>query len=398
MSIELAREAPVEVEYWTEGSERLVVRSPSALSHVLQLARLRGGVRYNYLVRGTSETGSFVTEELPADLREIRFTATGNGTFPLVLVHLSTADRFHGYVILDRAGAVVWYYRTTGFPYGVARRANGNFVIMDDRVGLREVTPAGDVVATLAQDLAEREMHHDVIATPQNSLLFIAFETRPFNGVPLKGESIWEWFPETDRAEKRWSSWDFLSPSSDRGPRFGAEWMHANALSIGPRGNVLMSVHYFNQILSIAPGWGSIEWRLGGVNATVAVPAEDRFSGQHTAAEIAPGRVLLFDNGVERGGPSRALELMMAGSSAKQAWSWSPTTSNFASAVSSARRLPNGNTLVGFGMGDGVAGSRGGTEAFEVDAAGRVLWNLRVEGARIMFRAEPVESVAGEEG
>ena len=48
------------------------------------------------------------------------------------------------------------------------------------------------------------------------------------------------------------------------------EWMHANSLSIGPRGNVLVSSHYLNQVLSLSPDWRRIEWRLGGPRATIA--------------------------------------------------------------------------------------------------------------------------------
>ena len=70
---------------------------------------------------------------------------------------------------------------------------------------------------------------------------------------------------------------------------------------------------------------------------------------------------------------------------------------NFASAVSSARRMLNGNTLVGFGMGAGVAGSTGPTEVFEVTSSGDVEWHLVVSNVWVMFRAEPLRSIAAEE-
>jgi hypothetical protein len=265
---------------------------------------------------------------------------------------------------------------------------------MDKARGLLEVDAAGQVIRELAQDTLAREQHHDVIATAQNTLLFIAFDVRTYAGVPLKGEAIWEWTPETGATVRRWSSWDALDPGVDRGPRFGREWMHANALGIGPRGNTLLSVHYFNQVISIAANWSSMEWRLGGVNATVAVA--DPFSGQHTARELSSGRVLLFDNHRDPNGPaSRAVEYQLLGDSAVVAWQWTPASANYAAAVSSARRLANGNTVVGFGMSAGLTNSTGPTEVYEVTAEGQVVWHLSLE-TQVMFRAEPLPSVGDE--
>jgi hypothetical protein len=69
---------------------------------------------------------------------------------------------------------------------------------------------------------------------------------------------------------------------------------------------------------------------------------------------------------------------------------------NYTSAVSSARRLDNGNTLVGFGLAQGIAGSSGPTEFFEVDEGGEPLWRVVVGGTNVMFRAEPITTLAGE--
>ena len=398
LSVELDGADSLLVEYRAADGPTLLVRSPRAESHELLLARLRAGRTYTWRIVGREREGTFSTAALPADLAQVEVSATGAPTTPLTLLHLFRPDGFKGWAIVDAAGEVVWYWRAEGFPFGMARRQNGGFVLLDGGRGLVEVSPAGAVVRELAQDVDGRgEMHHDVIATPANTLLVIAFDRRTVDGTPRLGEAVWEWSPETGAMVKRWSAWDHFSPETDRGPRFGGEWMHANALALGPRGNVLMSVHYWNQVISIAPGWGSIEWRLGGVNATVAVPAGEQFTGQHAAREIAPGRVVLFDNRLEQGGHSRAVEFDVTGATAQRVWEWRPARDNFAAIVSSARRLPNGNTLVGFGTQAGLVGSSGPTEAYEVGLDGRVLWHLSVAGTQVMYRAEPVTGLAGEE-
>ena len=129
-------------------------------------------------------------------------------------------------------------------------------------------------------------MHHDVVTAPSGAVLFLGRDRRLVDDTLVAGEAIWEWDPETGAQTRLWSSFDHLSPRNDRGPRYRAtDWLHANSLSFGPRGNVLVSLHHLNQIISIAPGYGSLEWRLGGTNATIEVPDSERFSGQHTATD-----------------------------------------------------------------------------------------------------------------
>lgn len=394
LEVTLDRSAGLAVEYWTDGDARLRVETSPAPSASVALTRLRSGRTYRYEIAGTDASGTFTTDTLPTDLASTLGERAGRHTVPLVLLHLYEASGFKGYAILDEHDDVVWYWRTTDFPFGMTRRANGNFVLMDKARGLVEVTAAGEVAHELTQDLAAREMHHDVIATPANTLLFIAFDDRDVNGATVRGDAIWEWSPEAGTVDERWSAWDHFS-FADAPTPVGREWIHANALAIGPRGNVLLSAHNWNQIVSITADWRAIEWRLGGANATYPLAGADAFSGQHTAREIAAGRVLLFDNGTSRGGFSRAIEYALDGTSARTLWEWRSQPLNYASAVGSARRLENGHTLVAFGMTTGLAGSTGPTEVYEVDEAGVPVWHL-VTRTQTMYRAEPLSSVGTE--
>ena len=173
-------------------------------------------------------------------------------------------------------------------------------MFLDVGRGLVEVSRAGKVVRELAQQARPgRRIHHDVTVTPRNTLLFIAEDWQPWDGGLLNGEALWEWDPEAGTTIKRWSSFAQLDPRTDWGERsYREDWLHANSLSYGPRGNVLVSFHSLNQVISLSPDLQRVEWRLGGVRGDVSV--DDPFSGQHTAQEVAPGRVLLFDNGYER--------------------------------------------------------------------------------------------------
>jgi arylsulfotransferase ASST len=279
LQVELERPAPLRVEYWTRNAPRLVVDSKAAATHKIPLTRLRADRTYLYRIVGTDAHGAFITGTLPVDLARVQLHASGLPSIPLVMLHLYDPHGFRGYAAVDADGEIVWFRRTDDMALGATRRANGHAVFLDAGRGLVEVRPDGSVVHELPQDTVTREQHHDVIVTPQDTLLFLAYDQRRHAGALVKGEAIWEWTPETGHTVKRWSSWDHLSPDHDRGPRSDAEWLHANSLALGPRGNVLMSVHFLNQVISISPDFQRVEWRLGAVNATRSLAVADRYSG-----------------------------------------------------------------------------------------------------------------------
>ncbi|MFW6090058.1 MAG: aryl-sulfate sulfotransferase [Gemmatimonadota bacterium] len=331
--------------------------------------------------------------ELPPDLADIDFVAEGRPTAPYALLEIRQEDGFRGFVAVNGDGEPVWFFRTEGNPAGATRRANGNFVFVEGR-GLVEATVEGDVVRVLPQeDRPGRFIHHDVTATPQNTVLFIAQETRPWGDTAVTGEAVWEWHPESGDVVQRWSAFDHLDPEIDWGPRSRpSDWLHANSLSVGPRGNVLLSLHFLDQVLSISPDFDGLEWRLGGIRATN--PVDDPFSGQHTAVEVLPARVLLFDNGFAREEErySRAVEYELRDGTARKIWEWRPERDNWARVISSARRLPNGNTMVAFGTReDPRLGTTGPIEVYEVTRAGAVVWHLSLGGdIASMYRATPL--------
>ena len=332
--------------------------------------------------------------DLPADLAAIKLTTEGQTTAAYTVLELGSPGGFNGFVIINSNGQPVWFFRTTGSPSGFVRRGNGDFVFLDTGAGLLEVTPAQSVVHSLPQQLKPgRGMHHDLALSNDNTILFLAHEWRAHRDTLINGAAIWEWNPEAGSETKRWSSFEQLDTSLDRGSRsIDEDWLHENSLSLGPTGNIIISFHFLNQILSLSPDFQKIQWRLGGTRRTIAVT--DSFSGEHTAQEIAPNHVLMFDNGYERVTQkySRAAEYEISGSSANVVWQWRPEQDNWARVIGGARRLSNGNTFVTFGVPkDQPPGSTGPIEAYEVTPAGKVVWHLTVSGTvSFMYRATPL--------
>ncbi|MGH7467191.1 MAG: aryl-sulfate sulfotransferase [Longimicrobiales bacterium] len=331
--------------------------------------------------------------ELPADLAAIPFAAQGRTSAPYIMLEIRQVGGFSGFVIVNGYGQPVWFFRANN-PFSFTQRSNGNFVFLDSDRGLIEVNVDGQIVRELPQEPRPgRRIHHDILATERNTVLLVAEDWQMWRDTLLNGEAIWEWSPESGTVQKRWSALDHLDPALDWGPQsVRTNWLHANAISRGPHGNTVMSLRARDQVISIAPNLQSIEWKLGGAAATL--PVDDPFSGQHTAAEISPGRVLLFDNGFARTTEpySRAAEYQITGQRARKVWEWRPTQDNWARLMSSARRLPNGNTLVGFGRArNQQEGSTGPIEVYEVTNAGTVVWHLMVGGTvNSIYRATPL--------
>ena len=397
----------IDIEYWDVPTHKLRVRRGAALAQgSVALPQLRAGVPYQYSLtllgaRGRTddrETGTFATPGLPDDLLQTTLTTAGTPTSPLTMLELNGA--FQGFVAVDGAGHPVWRWRTHGAPQGFTRRANGNFVFNDLGFGLFEVTVDGDVVHELPPlPAGARVPHHDVIATPANTILFIAQETRG----TITGDCIWEWNPECGQAAQRFSVFDFYDPAVDWAARsLSYDWVHANSLALGNHGNVILSLNWLDQVISIAPNWKSIEWKAGGRASTFAFDAGASFQGQHTAAVLPNGHLLMFDNGRDRVGDlrySRGLELALdrRAGTARTVWSFRPTPDIYAPYVGAARRLPSGNTLVFFGLPGGFKGGATGPLAgYEVRPDGSVAWTITVNNVKTVYRATPMSSIAGE--
>ena len=418
LEVRLSTAAMVDVRYWPIGGGdtlELTNAEPADGGKFL-LPRLRPGAVYDFDVvarnangeAGPHVDGELRAAELPADLASVQFTVTGRSTSPLMMVELN--GDFRGVAVVDRSGTPVWWWRSQGGPQGYTRRRNGNFVVNDAGYGLYEIAPDGHVVHALDASVAPvlgPITHHDVVPTADNTILFLAEDKRVVGDSTLVGDAIWEWTPETGRVVERMSVFDFLDPARDIGLRSTRkDWVHANSLSYGNHGNLILSLNLINQVVSIAPGFTGIEWRLGGRGSSFALGADAQFQGQHTVQQEPNGLLLMLDNGRDREGAerySRALELQMdpVRGVASRVWSFVPSPAIFAPYVGSVRRQSDGGTVVHFGARAGLAGASGPVSTFEVGPGGEIRWHLLIEnigGVGVSYRNEPLESIAGEHG
>ena len=218
--------------------------------------------------------------------------------------------------------------------------------------------------------------------------------------VSWNGETVWEWLasdhidelgfaPDARKAIKAARSFNKARGSFD--------WLHINSATyVGPNRwfdqgdrrfaptNVIISSREAS-LLAIVGRDGSIVWRLGpDFSQSSELRAIRQMIGQHHAHVIpkglpGAGNLLVFDNGGSSGygfanpiapdgtgafarATSRVLEINPV--TLELVWSYA-NPRFFSTNISSAQRLPNGNTLVTAGAGGRV---------FEVTREGTIVW------------------------
>ena len=364
-------------------------------------------------MRGPS--GSFTTGALPKQLASVFATAAGRSSQPLILTDYRSRepDASSHFVFWDEVGALVWYLRLDQAGPVARRPGQENFAFIP-RGGrtLKQFTPLGEVV-DLSGDIGE--LHHELVLLDEGRVLAPVTNSDSFDiggSRPQAYDSLVIWHSATGRVDEVWNAreaWDISDPTQHWEPA-GEDgvwnWTHLNSVSVGSRGNILLSIRNRSQVVSLTPDY-EIEWQLHGPYSDYEFPnPNDRFYKQHTAAQLANGNVLLFDNGTERpdaegGEYSRALELRLddAAGAATKVWEYRPDPDIYAFAVSSAYRLNNGNTLVNFGIHEDER-ARAPLVFVEVDASGDEVFRVetvQIHANSFRYRAYgDIEAIRGE--
>ena len=217
---------------------------------------------------------------------------------------------------------------------------------------------------------------HDSLLRADGSRILVAYE--PNSQTHLTDAVI----QEVDAAGNvvyTWNSAEHLSPAAETTTTPGdADYAHLNSIAVMSDGDILASFRHLSAVLKIA--WhahdgfqrGDIVWRLGGRHSDFDFVDDPYPSGpcaQHSATQLANGHILIYDNGsvtlgsdprhcVDPGDPtgptierrqSRVTEYALDTTAGTATLVWSfQVNGRFTYFAGSARRLANGNTLVGW--------------------------------------------------
>jgi hypothetical protein len=308
--------------------------------------------------------------------------ATADG---LVFLASKVEDGQFGLLIVDNDGEIVWYqppivsdwehhdfrvqeYRgepvltwstaTTGGGYG-----QGHFVIANTAYETVTEVQAGNGF-TSGGDV------HEFLLTPEGTAFIMLYQAVDWDMTPAGGSMyggvidaiIQEIEVETGRVRFEWHALDHIDlqetyiaiPGSD--PKRPSDYVHANAITIAPDGDLILSMRHTAAIYKVNRESGEIVWRLQGKRSDFEMTDEAKFNWQHDAHLHENGQLTLFDNhevnpqeGEVVWSRGVVLDLDMKTMTATLAREYVHPELVLGESQGNMQTLPNGNVFIGWG-------------------------------------------------
>jgi hypothetical protein len=287
-----------------------------------------------------------------------------------------------------------FYYQVTAPARGRGAALDGVYRTLDENGRITRDFTATNGLPTQA---------HDMLFLPDGGYIALSQPIRVRNITGLEGaasanivEVVIQEFDSFGRLVFEWRSWEHVRLTDtaatnefERRPPDVVSYMHGNGLALDRDGHIILSARRFDQLIKINRRTGRIMWRMGGpasVNNefTFIDDPHNGFSGQHHPTILPNGNLLLFDNGTnQEGAPiSRVVEYALDQENRTARLVWSYADGRYAPAMGSAQRLPNGNTLIGWGTAPPE-----GPNVSEVTRTGEVVFALSLPPTQVSYRA-----------
>ncbi len=225
------------------------------------------------------------------------------------------------------------------------------------------------IIATVRgpQDL-ELDLH-EFRLTPQGTALVILQRVVPYDltpiGGPADGTVVEGGFQEIDVATGKvvheWWSLTHI-PITETDVRNGKPLghVHMNSVALDTDGHYLVSGRGTNAVYKVHRRTGEIIWRLGGTSSDFQMADGAVFSRQHDAVGEGEGIYRIFDNGTSQNQPARESRVVWIKVDpvqrvARLVRELRHPEQMFVGLEGGSQRLPNGNTVVGWGTASRVS-------------------------------------------
>ncbi|MBN1779879.1 aryl-sulfate sulfotransferase [bacterium] len=162
-------------------------------------------------------------------------------------------------------------------------------------------------------------------------------------------------------------------------------YVHTNSIAIDYDGHIIASHRHLDQVTKINRQTGDIIWRLGGIKSDFDFVNDNlKLSYQHDARPVPgkPDHYTIFDNGNNRKPQnSRAVEfeLDLENKTATRVWEYRLPMGT-STGLGNVQRLPNGNSFINWGRGNGA-------KATEVTPDGRVVYQADFANPNWVYRS-----------
>jgi hypothetical protein len=374
---------------------------------------LRPAVLNHLRVTVTTKDGATArTDDLPHRCGVLPYepkieVTTGSDTVTEGFILTTVLDlkvKFGLYVVLDRKGRILWYWAMPpSFRPDLGsdfRRVGKDFVLFDPlEDGFLQVDLLGNPihawpdVATLAEGMDA----HEFLPLPSGDAVVSGWDPHTVDSTPYFGDAGAvdatrrdQTVDELDVAGKvvfHWSSYPEIGldeiDTRIGGIFDGADFQvtHTNGIELLPDGNFLASHRSLSALTKLDRTTAKILWRLGGKKSdfTFVDDPLGGFSAQHDPRILPDGHLQLVDNGNRHVPPVTRIVEYVLDEKAKTATlvrAYHHDPEIFSAFAGSARRLPDGHTLIAYAQ-QGIV--------TEIDASQKVVWEAKL-GASV-YRA-----------
>lgn len=304
--------------------------------------------------------------------------------FPVITVTVPASNTAPGYIfitsfagpglptpapylmILDNQGEPVFYQKQPPNQAGtdLKKQPNGWLTFYDRTIGKFRAIDETYTTVRIYGAIDRWTNHHDFQLLPNGHQLYLIYDPRVVDmsqvvpgGHPnatVYGLVVQEVDPN-NRVVFEWSSWDHIAFTDSNFDLTAQEvdLIHANAVEVDFDGNLLVSSRHLDEVTKIDRQTGAVIWRWGGKrNQFTFVNDDRRFSHLHDIRRLPNGHYTIYDNGNNLTPEySRALEYVLdqENKTATLVWEYHNTPDTFGWGMGNVQRLPNGNTVIGWG-------------------------------------------------
>jgi hypothetical protein len=311
--------------------------------------------------------------------------------------HLSLIPSNDQYLmILDNGSVPVFDRKVASLATDFKMQPNGRFTYFDSGAGVFFVLDSSyAIVDSFKCGNGYKTDNHELVILPNGHALLLGLDPEVIAmdeivpGGDIGATVIGNIIQELDRDKNvvfQWRTFDHFQITDATHENLQAstiDYVHANALDMDTDGNILLSSRHLDEITKIDRETGNIIWRLGGKNNQFSFVNDPiRFSHQHSIRRTPTGTLILFDDGdFHSPRNSRAVEYSMdeQAKTVTQVWQFRHSPDSYAAAMGSVQRLPDGNTLIGWGTGSPAV--------TEVRPDGGVAYELRLPDSVVSYRA-----------
>lgn len=292
-------------------------------------------------------------------------------------------NAFTSLMVLDNSAAVYWNADLSSMGGDFKKQINGLYSYFSSVNSTHYVLNHNFQVINNYTCIGYDADIHDFLILDNGNVLLMAYDPQTVdmseivNGGHPDATVIGLVIQELDQNRNlvfQWRSWDHMQITDATHENMldsVIDYVHGNAFEIDYDNNILLSSRHLDEITKINHTTGNIIWRLGGKNNDFTFINDTlKFSHQHDIRRLANGNITLFDNGNYHPVPrTRIVEYKLdeTNKTAELVWQYRRTPAIFSSWGGNAQRLPNGNTVIGWG-GANIAISevtQAGTVAFE---------------------------------